>query len=70
MKKLVKKLISEVLKYKKEIAIATFISSILIVGVMMTKPKAPVEEAVPQVIEEVVEVEVEVIDSLEIKDDK
>ena len=71
MKKLVKKLISEVLKYKNEIAIAAFISSILIVGVMMTKPKAPVEEAVPQVIEEVVEVEVvETVDSLEIKDDK
>jgi len=66
MKKLVDKLVSEVLKYKKEIAIAAFISSILIVGVMMTKPKAPVEEVVPQVMEEAVEV----IDSLETKDDK
>ncbi len=68
MKKLISKLISEALKYKKEIAIASFISAILIVGVMMTKPKAPIEEAAPQVIEEAVEVEV--IDSLEIKDDK
>ena len=66
MKKLVDKLVSEVLKYKKEIAIAVFISSILIVGVMMTKPTTPIEKAVPQVMAEAVEV----IDSLETKDDK
>ena len=72
MKKLVQKIVSEILKYKQEIAIASFISSIIIVGVMMTKPKTPAEKVakVAKVVEvkEVVEV-VEVVDSLEIKDD-
>jgi len=69
MKKLVKKLISEVLKYKKEIAVAVFITSLLAAGVMLTKCKAPVEEVAPIVVEVEVEV-VETVDSLEIKDDK
>tara|TARA_R110002012_G_scaffold263322_2_gene446043 strand:+ start:230 stop:433 length:204 start_codon:yes stop_codon:yes gene_type:complete len=66
MKKLVQKIVSEILKYKQEIAIASFISSIIIVGVMMTKPKTPAEKVAK--VAEVKEV-VEVVDSLEIKDD-
>ena len=66
MKKLVQKIVSEILKYKQEIAIASFISSIIIVGVMVTKPKTPAEKVAKVV--EVKEV-VEVVDSLEIKDD-
>ena len=71
MKKLVQQIVNGILKYKKEIAIASFISSILIVGVMMTKPKTPAEKATPptEEVEEVIEV-VETVDSLEIKDDK
>ena len=69
MKKLIQKIVSEVLKYKKEIAIAAFIAALVVVGVMMTKPKAqvitPVEE--PAVVVEVV-VE-EISDSIKVKDD-